>query len=106
MAIIGSFKPDKDGYAGTIRTLTFSAKVRIVANDRKGTESAPDFRVFAGNSEIGAAWRKTAKEGNTSYLSLRIDDPSFPEPMRAALLSQTEDGVLRLAWRREKREET
>lgn len=105
MAIIGIFKPDKDGYTGTIRTLSISAKVRIVANDRRGNGSSPDFRVFAGHTEIGAAWRKTAKDGDTSYLSVRIDDPVFPEPIRAALLQQAEDGVLRLAWRRERREE-
>lgn len=105
MAIIGIFRPDKDGYTGAIRTLSLTAKVRIIANDRKSTEGSPDFRVFAGPCEIGAAWRKTAKDGDTSYLSIRIDDPMFPEPIRAALLQQAEDGVLRLAWRREKREE-
>ena len=102
MAVIGTFKADKDGYAGTIRTLAINAKVRIVANDRKSTASAPDFRIFAGLAEVGAAWRKTAKEKEASYLSVRLDDPAFPEPIHAALMEQTEDGVLRLLWRREK----
>lgn len=105
MAIIGTFKPDKDGYAGTIRTLSISAKARIVANNRKSASGSPDFRIFAGESEIGAAWRKTTKNGDASYLSVRIDDPLFPEPIRAALLQPAEDGFLRLVWRREKREE-
>ena len=34
MAVIGTFKADKDGYAGTIRTLSINAKVRIVARYR------------------------------------------------------------------------
>ena len=103
MPVIGTFKPDKDGYAGTIRTLTLNAKVRIVANDHKHAAGAPDFRVLAGVSEIGAAWRKTADD-QSSYLSVRLDDPSLPAPIRAALIEKTEDGVLRLLWRREKRE--
>lgn len=103
MPVIGTFKPDKDGYAGTIRTLTLNAKVRIVANDHKHAAGAPDFRVLAGLSEIGAAWRKTA-EDQSSYLSVRLDDPSLPAPIRAALIEKTDDGVLRLLWRREKRD--
>ena len=35
MPIIGAFSAVKDGYAGTIRTLTMSVRVRRVANDRK-----------------------------------------------------------------------
>jgi uncharacterized protein (DUF736 family) len=103
MPVIGTFKPDKDGYAGTIRTLTLNAKVRIVANDHKHAAGAPDFRVLAGLSEIGAAWRKTADD-QSSYLSVRLDDPSLPAPVRAALIEKTDDGVLRLLWRREKRD--
>jgi uncharacterized protein (DUF736 family) len=102
MAVIGTFKADKDGYAGTIRTLSITAKVRIVANDRKSASSAPDFRVFAGQAEVGAAWRKTSRQKEASYLSVRLDDPVFPEAIHAALMEQTEDGILGLLWRREK----
>jgi uncharacterized protein (DUF736 family) len=105
MAVIGIFKQDKDGYSGAIRTLSVDARVRIVANDRRSTSNAPDYRVFIGQMEVGAAWRKTAQE-NGAYLAVRIDDPSFSEPMRAALLEQPQEGVFRLMWRREKREET
>ena len=41
MAVIGTFKADKDGYAGIVRTLSINAKVRIVANDRKSAAGAP-----------------------------------------------------------------
>ena len=102
MPVIGTFKADKDGYAGTIRTLSLNAKVRIVANDQKQTPSAPDFRVFAGSAEIGAAWRKTSAEDHSSYLRVRLDDPTLREPIRAALMEKSDDGVLRLLWRREK----
>ena len=102
MPVIGTFKADKDGYAGTIRTLILNAKVRIVANDQKQTPSAPDFRIYVGTAEIGAAWRKTAVEDHSSYLRVRLDDPAFREPIRAALMERSDDGVLRLLWRREK----
>ena len=103
MPVIGTFKADKDGYSGTIRTLALNAKVRIVANDQKQSQGAPDFRVLVGTTEIGAAWRKTS-EDHGSYLSIRLDDPSFAEPIRAALMEKSDDGVLPMLWRREKRE--
>ena len=105
MPVIGTFKPDKDGYAGTIRTLALNAKVRFVANDQKTSPSAPDFRVLAGLAEIGAAWRNTA-EDQSSFLSVKLDDPSLQSPIRAALIERSDDGILRLLWRREKREAT
>ena len=105
MPVIGTFKADKDGYAGTIRTLSLNAKVRIVANDQKQSPSAPDFRVFAGVTEVGAAWRKTSAEDHSSYLRVRLDDPTFREPIKAALIEKTDDGILRLLWRREKKDD-
>ena len=38
MATIGSFTARKDGYTGTIRTLTVNVKARIVANDQKKSD--------------------------------------------------------------------
>ena len=104
MPVIGTFKADKDGYAGTIRTLALNAKVRIIANDQKQSANAPDFRIVSGMTEIGAAWRKTA-EDQSSYLSVSLDDPSLAAPIRAALFETTDDGVLRLLWRREKKDD-
>jgi uncharacterized protein (DUF736 family) len=100
MPVIGTFSAVKDGYAGAIRTLTVNTKVRIVANDRKETEGAPDFRIMVGSVEIGAAWRKTKQGTDESYLRVRLDDPGWPQPVWGALLEATEDGVVRLVWRR------
>jgi uncharacterized protein (DUF736 family) len=105
MPIIGTFKADKDGYSGTIRTLTLNAKVRIVATDQKPSPQSPDFRIMVGITEVGAAWRKTA-EDRSSYLSVRLDDPSLASPIRAALIEKSDDGILRLLWRREKRDDS
>ena len=105
MPVIGTFSAVKDGYAGTIRTLTLTAKVSIVANDRKEGNSAPDFRIMAGASEIGAAWRKTKQNSEETYLRVKLDDPTLPQPIWGALLETTEDGVARLLWRRDRKDE-
>lgn len=106
MPVIGTFSAVKDGYAGTIRSLTISAKVRIIANDRKETEAAPDFRIVAGAAEIGAAWRKTKQGTEQTYLRVKLDDPALPQPIWGALLEATEDGVARLLWRRDKKDDS
>ena len=104
MAIIGVFSAVIDGYAGTIRTITMNARVKIVANDRKETEGAPDFRVMLGASEIGAAWRRIKQGTDQSYLRVRLDDPAWPQPIWAILAEAAEDGTARLIWRRDKAE--
>lgn len=99
MATIGHFTASKDGYVGTIRTLTINLKARIVANDRKASEGAPDFRVFAGRAELGAAWKASmAGDKPRDYLSVLLDDPGFPEPVRAALFE--DGGIAVLVWNR------
>lgn len=99
MATIGNFTACKDGYVGTIRTLTINVKTKIVANENKKSEGAPDFRIYAGQTELGAAWKAQAKgEGERAYLSVLLDDPSFPEPIREALFE--ENGAAFLMWNR------
>jgi uncharacterized protein (DUF736 family) len=105
MPIIGTFSAVKDGYAGTIRTLTMSVRVRLVANDRKEAEGAPDFRIVAGAAEIGAAWRRTRKGSEETYLSVKLDDPALPQPIWGALFEATDDGPARLVWRRDRRDD-
>ena len=106
MPVIGTFSAVKDGYAGTIRTLTMTAKVSILANDRKESDGAPDFRIMAGTAEIGAAWRKTKQGSEETYLRVKLDDPTLPHPIWGALLESSDDGVARLIWRRDKKEDT
>ena len=99
MPAIGTFTPAKDGYVGTIRTLTMNVKARIVANDEKASEDAPDFRIYAGRTELGAAWKSRSKaEEPRDFLSVVLDDPSFDKPIRAALFEDEEAAVL--VWNR------
>ena len=105
MPVIGTFAAVKDGYAGSIRTLSIATKVRLVANDRKEGQTGPDFRILAGPSEIGAAWRRNKQDGDGAYLLVKLDDPALPQPIWGALFEAAEDGVARLVWRRDRKEE-
>ena len=99
MATIGTFTKKDGKFTGTIRTMTINVKVKITTNDNKKSDSAPDFRIYAGQAELGAAWKaKTKGDEPRDYLSVLLDDPSFPEPIRAALFEN--DGVAYLVWNR------
>jgi len=74
MANIGSFTADKDGFTGTLRTLTLNVKVKLAPNDKGDNEKAPDFRLQAAGHDIGAAWKKTSEAGR-DYISVTLDDP-------------------------------
>jgi uncharacterized protein (DUF736 family) len=102
MAVIGIFTATKDGgWSGTIRTLTIDVKARLVPNDNRENEQAPAFRVFAGRSELGAAWRaRTTGENARDYLSVRLDAPSLLEPISAALFEASNGKEAQLVWTR------
>ena len=102
MANIGTFTAQNDGFTGTLRTLTLNVKVKFVPND-KGSANAPDFRIqAAGGYDIGAAWKKIS-QAERPYLSVTLDDPSFPTAVYARLL-EGEDGAHALIWSRSKSE--
>ena len=100
MANIGSFTADKDGFTGTLRTLTLNVKVKLVPNDKGDNEKAPDFRLQAASHDIGAAWKKTSEAGR-EYISVTLDDPSFPATVYARLI-EGENGTHDLIWSRSK----
>jgi uncharacterized protein (DUF736 family) len=98
MAQIGTFtKGDNGSLNGTIKTLTLNVKATIRPAD-KDNDKAPDYRVFAGTVEFGAAWKKTSRE-DREYLSVKLDDPSFAAPIYASLV-ESEGGEQRLIWSR------
>jgi uncharacterized protein (DUF736 family) len=97
MSTIGSFTKHDQGFNGTLQTLAFNVKVKIVAI-AKDNDKSPDYRVLAGSSEIGAAWKRQSN-GNKEYLSVKLDDPSFPAPVNARLV-ETDNGTALLYWSR------
>jgi uncharacterized protein (DUF736 family) len=91
MATIGTFTKSDSGYTGAVKTLTLNVKTVKFVPIEGDSERGPDFRIFAGATEFGAAWKKTARETQREYLSVKLDDPSFPAPIYASLV-EAEDG--------------
>jgi len=102
MAIIGMFTPARDGgWTGRIRTLTVNSRVRFVPNDNRNNNHSPDYRIYVGVSEIGAAWRGRPATGRAGkYLRVRLDDPNLPEPLNAAMIESADGLSARLLWGR------
>ncbi|MDY7098503.1 MAG: DUF736 domain-containing protein [Pseudomonadota bacterium] len=102
MAQIGTFTAKDGTYTGTIRTMTINVKAQLVPNADKASDSAPDFRLYAGGAELGAAWRHESKDDETPYLAVKLDDPSFANPMRAAFFENEANGTGVMVWNRQK----
>ena len=100
MANIGSFKKSGQEFQGEIVTLSLQTKgARIVPETDRTNDNAPSHRVYVGRAEIGAAWSKRSNEGR-DYLSVKLDDPSFPAPIYATLIEGEEPGAYTLIWSR------
>ena len=99
MATIGTFTAQDNGYVGSIKTLTLNIKAKFSASDKEN-DKAPDYRIFAGTTEFGAAWKKTARDSDREYLSVKLDDPSFPAPIYASLVKVEGDEGFTLIWSR------
>ena len=101
MATIGTFTKTADGaYTGVINTLSLNVKSAQFRPNDKSDEKAPDFRIFAGKAELGAAWKKVSAE-EREYLSVKLDDPSFADAIYASLVET--DEVYSLVWSRSRR---
>jgi uncharacterized protein (DUF736 family) len=99
MAMIGTFTASDNGYTGMIKTVTLSIKVKFVAS-AKDNDKAPDYRIFAGTTEFGAAWKRTARDSDREYLSVKLDDPSFAAPLYASLVRVEGEDDHSLIWSR------
>lgn len=97
MAAIGTFTAQGDGYTGSIKTLTLNVKTAVLRPNEKSDDKAPDFRIFAGSTEFGAAWKRRSQQ-DRDYLSVKLDDPSFPAPIYASLVEV--EGGHSLIWSR------
>ena len=100
MATIGTFTKNENGagFTGAVKTLTLNVKAKFVPSEGE-SERGPDFRIFAGQTEFGAAWKKTSRE-NRDYISVKIDDPTFPAPIYATLSETDTAGEYALIWSR------
>ena len=99
MATIGTFTVNTKGeFNGVIKTLTLNTKSTLRPVEKEG-EKSPDFRISTANMDIGAAWKKTSREGR-DYISVKLDDPSFPAPIYATLSETDTTGEYALIWSR------
>ncbi|AYV48620.1 DUF736 domain-containing protein [Caulobacter flavus] len=87
MARIGAFRASKDGFTGSIKTLKLDVpKVEFRSIDGDPAKDQPVYRLYAEGAEIGSAWRYTSDKG-VEFLSVSLDDPSFPGPINAKLFA-------------------
>ena len=99
MATIGTFTQVGNGsFTGAIKTLTLNAKAILRPIDKE-SEKAPDYRLAIGPVECGAGWKKTSREGR-DYISVKLDDPTFPAPIYATLSETETAGEYGLIWSR------
>ncbi len=98
--IIGVFTKADNSFTGTVKTLTLNVKTKIVPVDRD-SDRAPDYRIYSGSTEFGGGWTKTARDSDRQYVSVKLDDPSFPKPIYASLVEADDTGdVYNLIWSR------
>ena len=99
MATIGTFSKSETGYTGSIKTLNLNVKANIVPTEAN-SERSPNYRIFAGNVEIGAGWNQTGRDSGRSYVSVKLDDPSLPAPIFASLIKSEDQEGFTLIWSR------
>ena len=102
MATIGHVVLDNDRYRGYLRTATFHGSIEIAPNLSKSNDKQPDFRVFVNGADIGGGWNRDNRDGE-KYLSLSMDDPSFPAPIHANLgraPDQDDPNAFAIIWNR------
>ena len=97
MATIGSFTSTSTGFTGSIKTLSLNVKARFERIENP-SDKGPHFRIYSGAVELGAAWQKHSEQSGRDYLSVKLDDPSFPAPIYASLVD-ADDGYS-LIWSR------
>lgn len=105
MPQIGQFHRAASGYTGELVTLTLKRELVIVPADHSDAENAPDYRVHYiehDGPEVGAAWKRTGERAG-EYLSVLLDDPALPQPIRANLFQNGDDkSSWSLHWSRPK----
>ena len=103
MATIGTFTSTTTGFTGSIKTLTLNVKARLERIENP-SDKGPHFRIYSGAVELGAAWQKHSEQSGRDYLSVKLDDPSFPAPIYATLAEVDGEEGLQLIWSRPNRD--
>jgi uncharacterized protein (DUF736 family) len=103
MTQIGQFSRTKTGYSGQLRALSLDLSLTFVPANASETENAPDYRIHLDDEdgpEVGAGWKRVGEKAG-DYVSLLLDDATFPQPIRANLFqSGDEKSAWSLHWNR------
>jgi len=105
VATIGQLSKVEGGaFKGRLRTLLVQLSIELDPVADKASANSPDFRVFAkvdsGAVEIGGAWKKTVERSGAIFLSMTLDDPSFPAALNLAAFPPDDDGPWDMVWNR------
>ena len=106
MATIGTFTKNENGtgFTGAVKTLTLNVKAKFVPTPRPTTrpsDKAPDFRIFSGRDRVRRRLEEDEPaETGRDYLSVKLDDPSFPAPIYASLVEAEDGSGQNLIWSR------
>lgn len=98
MTTIGTFTRTDFGFTGSLEILTIATQPVTIIATGNCSESDPDYRVYASDIEVGAAWTKQTFSGG-AYVAVTLDDPTLKTPISSWLM-ETEAGVLELVWSR------
>ena len=68
-----------DGFEGNLATLTVSAPIAIIPNNRKTKDSEPDYRIVSRKNgfELGAGWKRFSQNTGAEYVSVSLSAPEF-----------------------------
>lgn len=101
MAIIGKFtRQDDNSFVGNIVTMSVQEKgVRIVPVEKQH-EQSPDYHILTSKGyQLGAGWKKKARDSGAFYVSSKMDDPTFSAPIYTTLMENA-DGDYQMVWSR------
>ncbi|GHC64860.1 DUF736 domain-containing protein [Limoniibacter endophyticus] len=108
MALIGQFIRTETGYSGQLRSFGLQEQLVIVPAEPSALKNAPDYRVHLDSEDgpdVGPAW-KDSSENAGEFLSLKLDGPIFPFPIRARLFQSNDDpSSWGLHWKRPRKRE-
>jgi uncharacterized protein (DUF736 family) len=103
MPAIGYVTKAHDGsFKGQLKTLSIKAEISIQPNMNKTSDAQPDYRVFAGEVEVGAGWNRRSEATGRDYISLSLAAPEIgPRRLYANLgraAGQADDDSFAIIW--------
>jgi len=104
VASIGTLRRNPNGaFKGELRFATFQRPIPVQClRVRKSKDTAPDFRMIAGNgTEVGAAWIKQNKRTGEDYISVPIALPELGTAIYGTLgkmPNQPDENLFSIIW--------